>query len=692
MAALCTGISYGLSQIHNNSTSTDGKELIFVKLTDSAYRAIEEFQRNQLISFPSNNGGQKFSFSLSEIEGPAGSFECIQQSQGQLDVLGTLSNKMRIHANDDVYETTKHRMAVAEENQKNKCTREIKPNQTDIGRRVKLKPSSNRLSNIPSNSTNTTSSSSTSSLPYSSSKRDPFHLSSAAAASAAAPATNATTSLSSNSLINNSNMGGRIWKAEASQKSPPKHGARGEKSDQNSVGALEIPNGYGTTSSSSPSLKAASVATSAATNGTTTGGRSLSVAGGGGGVNQVFGSGAASRVPNKVANRNNQSSTSRGGNPDIIKRPIKERLIHLLALRPYKKPELYARIVTEGVRDRDKNNIKNILTTISYLRDNTFHLNRHVWNDVNEDWPFYTEQDRQNLKRRKPQNLTPPLSSDGGSSTSGQSPTSTHNGSPPPAVKRPLMNNEKFSDGPVSKKTRISRVQNANHDTRRGMTDSRDSANMNPRSREHHDDMRSSSSYYGSNSTPTTQESEDSGLSLSYSVLRSDAAQRFLTNSSSSTDTDAQHHHRYEDANDLRNESGKFNGATHDFTNEFRRIETIEQRRQYKSIFDKDFAEYRKLHADIDQVSKKFAELEEALRFEEKRLRREERDDLKFRVREIKKRILNEYKETMRNRNHQESKRRFQYLHQKLSHIKKLVNEFDLTLTNGNGILTHSGY
>ncbi|XP_055693782.1 RNA polymerase II elongation factor Ell [Lutzomyia longipalpis] len=653
MAALCTGISYGLSQLQGSATSTDGKELIFVKLTDSAYRAIEEFQRNQsktcsqatiqflgnegFISFPSvaNSGGQKFSFSLSEIEGPAGSFECIQQSQGQLDVLGTLSNKMRIHANDDVYETTKHRMAVAEENQKNKCTREIKPNQTDIGRRVKLKPSSNRLSNIPSNS----SSSSTSSItPYN--KRDSFHLNSAASASNSTSVLNS----SSNNLTNN----------------------------------------HGATSASSPSLKA--------TNGMTTGSRSLGVAAGVNGGTQVFGSGA-SRVPNRVANRSNQSSSSRGGNPDIMKRSIKERLIHLLALRPYKKPELYARIVSEGVKDRDRNNIKNILTTISYLRDNTYHLNRHIWNDVHEDWPFYTEQDRQNLKRRKPQNLTPPLSSDGGSSTSGQSPTSTHNGSPPPAVKRPAMNSDKFLEGPVSKKTRISRVGNANHDARRGMTDSRDSANMNPRSREHHDDIRSSNSYYGSNSTPTTQESEDSGLSLSYSVLRSDAAQRFLSSSSSSADTEAQHHHRYgEDVNDLRNDAGKLNGSAHDFTSQFRRIESIEQRREYKSIFDKEYAEYRKLHADIDQVSKKFAELEEALRFEEKRLRREERDDLKYRVREIQKRILNEYKETMRNRNHLESKKRFQYLHQKLSHIKKLVNEFDLTLTNGNGILTHSGY
>lgn len=73
------------------------------------------------------------------------------------------------------------------------------------------------------------------------------------------------------------------------------------------------------------------------------------------------------------------------------------------------------------------------------------------------------------INRRKPENLTPPLSSDGGSSTSGQSPTSTHNGSPPPAVKRPpLLNSDKYSssnDGPTSKKQRISHYRKdiANH-------------------------------------------------------------------------------------------------------------------------------------------------------------------------------------------------------------------------------------
>ena len=47
MAALCAG-SYGLSQ--QGSLNDENKELIFVKLTDSALRAIEEFQRTQVSS------------------------------------------------------------------------------------------------------------------------------------------------------------------------------------------------------------------------------------------------------------------------------------------------------------------------------------------------------------------------------------------------------------------------------------------------------------------------------------------------------------------------------------------------------------------------------------------------------------------------------------------------------------------
>lgn len=58
-----------------------------------------------------------------------------------------------------------------------------------------------------------------------------------------------------------------------------------------------------------------------------------------------------------------------------------------------------------------------LLRMVAFMRDNTYHLQRHVWNDVQEDWPFYTEQEKAMLRRRKPQNLTPPGSSDGSTGT-----------------------------------------------------------------------------------------------------------------------------------------------------------------------------------------------------------------------------------------------------------------------------------
>jgi hypothetical protein len=57
------------------------------------------------------------------------------------------------------------------------------------------------------------------------------------------------------------------------------------------------------------------------------------------------------------------------------------------------------RPLAEGIKDRDRSVIINVLKSISFVRDNAYVLHRHIWNDVHEDWPFYTEQDRATLKR-----------------------------------------------------------------------------------------------------------------------------------------------------------------------------------------------------------------------------------------------------------------------------------------------------
>lgn len=50
---------------------------------------------------------------------------------------------------------------------------------------------------------------------------------------------------------------------------------------------------------------------------------------------------------------------------------------------------------------------------------------------------------------------------------------------------------------------------------------------------------------------------------------------------------------------------------------EYPPITSIEQRRKYKTEFDNEFNDYRKLHQMIESVSKRFAQLEEKLRNEE---------------------------------------------------------------------------
>jgi len=106
---------------------------------------------------------------------------------------------------------------------------------------------------------------------------------------------------------------------------------------------------------------------------------------------------------------------------DISKKPLRDRIIHLLALRPYKKPELinilnrgllkssilYKLFVftnkcytyLDGLKDKDRTQIMAVLSQVAQAKDNVYYLLRHIWNDVQEDWPFYSSQDHIVLKR-----------------------------------------------------------------------------------------------------------------------------------------------------------------------------------------------------------------------------------------------------------------------------------------------------
>ncbi|KAM4051082.1 RNA polymerase II elongation factor ELL2 [Anomaloglossus baeobatrachus] len=141
----------------------------------------------------------------------------------------------------------------------------------------------------------------------------------------------------------------------------------------------------------------------------------------------------------------------------IAQRPYRERVIHLLALKPYKKPEILARLHKDGVNQKDKNSLGVILPQVATLnsKDNSYTLKDFVYKEIQRDWPGYSEFDKQLLdkvlsrKLNRSQNAT-------SSSQSDSPPLSAASTSP--AQKR-LLDTE-FIDPLMNKKPRISHLTN----------------------------------------------------------------------------------------------------------------------------------------------------------------------------------------------------------------------------------------
>lgn len=323
-------------------------------------------------------------------------------------------------------------------------------------------------------------------------------------------------------------------------------------------------------------------------------------------------------------------------NPEIMKRTLRERVVHLLAVRPLKKPELLDRMTRDGVREKEKKELFPLVKQVSIMKDNTYHLRRDIWNDVSEDWPYYTEEERQAFRRRKPQNLTPP-GSDGstGSAASGHSSSSSHPASPQPSLKRssaylssgdasPLSDHlAPPSTSPAAKKKRVSNFVRPTNSLSPMSSLGRSPNNRSP-------------------STPVLPPAApgESGESKTNAWLKTNQEQL-----------------------------GRFSPSSknNDFTSKFVRIGDSEQRRVYKAEFNKDYNRYMVLHAQLDRVSQKFANLQQQLRHTPETSPDHQR---------LKKMIVKEY-QTANDSQIKRDREEFHYLHKKLAHIKKLVHDYD---------------
>lgn len=138
-------------------------------------------------------------------------------------------------------------------------------------------------------------------------------------------------------------------------------------------------------------------------------------------------------------------------NNPVSQRPYRDRVIHLLALRTYKKLEVLGRLQRDGVSQKDRNSLGTTLHQVANLnpKDNSYSLKDFIFREVQRDWPGYTEDERTHIDRILARKLG--LNSE---SVSSSSPTKE----PTSPVKRQPETD--FIDPLMSKKPRISRLNN----------------------------------------------------------------------------------------------------------------------------------------------------------------------------------------------------------------------------------------
>ncbi|KAM6104843.1 RNA polymerase II elongation factor ELL2-like [Pterocles gutturalis] len=289
---------------------------------------------------------------------------------------------------------------------------------------------------------------------------------------------------------------------------------------------------------------------------------------------------------------------NRTNNP-VSQRPYRDRVIHLLALKSYKKPELLARLRRDGVKQKDRDSLGIILQQVTNLntKDNTYSLKNYLFKDIQKDWPGYSERERELLELRL-STLTPAVVTLEPPKPTGEEHAVSH--------QKPKDINEHKED--------------------RSKTQDTTSAS------EEEKDLRKEE---------TAELKKSSHLDLGEGVKEACAASAEPTSSSEQPD----------------------------YFIKYTTIVSHEQRQRYEDDFKAEYGEYRNLHARIESTVKRFTKLAE-------RRKLVSPGSKEYEI--LCKEVFEEYQKVKQsNPNYHEEKRRCEYLHKKLSHIKRLVEDFD---------------
>ncbi|XP_014897624.1 RNA polymerase II elongation factor ELL [Poecilia latipinna] len=93
----------------------------------------------------------------------------------------------------------------------------------------------------------------------------------------------------------------------------------------------------------------------------------------------------------------------------VAHRPLRDRIIHLLALKPYRKPDMLLWLERERASPKDKADLTSVLEEVGKLnpKDSSYSLKDELYKLVQRDWPGYLEEEKQLIHRLLIRKLQP---------------------------------------------------------------------------------------------------------------------------------------------------------------------------------------------------------------------------------------------------------------------------------------------
>ncbi|XP_054468309.1 RNA polymerase II elongation factor ELL2-like isoform X2 [Anoplopoma fimbria] len=423
-----------------------------------------------------------------------------------------------------------------------------------------------------------------------------------------------------------------------------------------------------------------------------------------------------------------QSSNTKknGAMATPTQKPLRERIIHLLALKPYRKPELLLWLERERAGLKDKAELGSTLEEVAKVnpKDSSYLLRDDFYKYVQRDWPGYSEEERQQISRLLARKLQPHIGHQSRNlqanvpvlKTSEET-TLHHSPAKNPAVKRPVpfdslerlaVKRQRPADQKLQQQPSVNELlNNKGHDIA--------APTLNPSFNTKTEFQRTSNHSGNQNGLPMghngfplmhkLSSSSDAPVSESRDQEPkvnshqppqgdSDCAHQQLANSQHRKKKSKKHKDKererlkdnkgsewLETSPDLKQNLDKLDNL--DITNAvaseekpdyvltYGAIMSLEQRARYQEDFCAEYDEYKDLHSRIATITHMFVQLGSKI----KNLSpgTQEYKIMEDQIQEK----YNKYRKKFPG--YREEKKRCEYLHEKLSYIKQLIIDYDVS-------------